>query len=228
MKSFAKFTLVGLLMLFGGQAHAVLIDFEGLNGMPNDGSPIPTASRLSTQLLQTRGVKFSSTDPYVAIVQLGTGHATSGVNAIGGSRNGFISYYSSDPIHISFFIPSDPTQKAITNMVSLRTDLWGGGRQVSLVAYNDQDAVLATVSATDWGGPLLTITHPGIHKVSYFGTTCCGGTAVDDLTFAPLTPVASTNPVPVPGPLPLLGALFAWQSSRKLHKATRGSKPTDA
>jgi hypothetical protein len=229
MKSLAKISLLGLSMLCGGQALALVIDFEGLNGMTYlGGSSIPSASRLSTQLLQTQGVKFSSTDPYVAIVQLGTGHATSGVNGIGGAKNGILSYSSSDPINISFFIPSDPTQKAITTMVSLRPDRWGGGGQVSLVAYNDQDAVLATVSAVDSSGPLLSITHPGIHKVSFIGTTYAGGVAVDDLTFAPLTPVANTNPAPVPGPLPLLGALLTWQSSRKLHKATRGGKQTDA
>ncbi len=146
------------------------------------------------------------------------------MHGIGGAGSGLLSTNINDPITISFFIPTDPTRKAITTMVSLRTDRWGEQRQISLVAYDEKDVTLATLTAVDYNGSLLSITHQGIHKVSFFGTTCCGGAGVDDLFFAPLSPVASTNPLNVPGPLPVLGALSAWHASRKLRHAARAAE----
>jgi hypothetical protein len=81
-----------------------------------------------------------------------------------------LSFNINDPITISLFIPTDPTRKAITTMVSLRTDRWGERRQISLVAYHEKDVMLATLTAVDANGLLLSITHQGIHKVSFFGT----------------------------------------------------------
>jgi len=138
MKPFAKHLVVAsTVLLSAGDARAILIDFEGLSSMTYlGGSPVPTSTRLSTQLLETFGVRFTSTDPYVAVVALGSGHATSGVNGIGGSRNNFLSYSINDPITISFFNPLNPSQMATTNSVSVRSDRAGEGLPISLVAFD--------------------------------------------------------------------------------------------
>jgi hypothetical protein len=215
MKSIAKHLLtVSAVVLSGIEAHATLIDFEGLSSTANDGSTIPVSARLSTQLLESYGVSFTSTDPYVAVVNLGIGHATSGVNGIGGSRDNKLAYYRTDPVTISFFNPLNTSQMATTDSVSVRADLWGSLEPISLVAYDHLGAQLASVTVTDFTGPLLSISTPGIQKVTYFPTSCCGGAALDDLTFGPLTPVAS----PVPGPLSVLGVVTAYCHSKQLRQ----------
>ncbi|HYE14562.1 MAG TPA: hypothetical protein VD968_09000, partial [Pyrinomonadaceae bacterium] len=70
-------------------AGEVLITFESVTGITTtaaypDGSLVPAGARLSTQLQMSDGLSFSSTAGYVALVRLGSGHATSGVNGIGG------------------------------------------------------------------------------------------------------------------------------------------------
>ena len=212
MKTFAKHLVVAsAVLLSAGDARAVLIDFEGLSSMTfYNGNPVPTTARLSTQLLETFGVRFSSTDPYVAVVALGSGHATSGTNGIGGSRSNFLSY--NDPVTISFFDPLNPTHMATTNSVSVRADLWGGGPSISLVAYDQFGAQLAGMTVADRAGPLLSITTPGIQKVIFYPTSCCGTAGLDDLSFGPLNPV----PTAVPGPLPMLGVVSAFYQSKRL------------
>lgn len=214
MKPIVKLLLLAsVLLLSAGDARAILIDFEGLSSMTfYGGSPVPASARLSTQLLETFGVKFASTDPYVAVVAMGSGHATSGVNGIGGSRNNFLSYSINDPITISFFNPLNPSQMATTNSVSVRSDRWGEGRPISLVAYDPFGVQLAGVTVADTAGPLLSITTPGIQKVTFFPASCCGGAGLDDLSFAPLNPV----PIAVPGPLSILGVATVFHRSRHL------------
>ena len=218
MKSFAKHLVVAsAVLLSAGDARAVLIDFEGLSSMTYlDGSSVPTSARISTQLLETFGVRFASTDPYVAVVALGLGHATSGVNGIGGSRNNFLSYSINDPITISFFNPLEPTQMATTNSVSVRSDRAGEGLPISLVAFDQFGAQLAGISVADTAGALLSITTPGIQKVIFYPTSCCGGAGLDDLSFGPLNPVTTA----VPGPLPMLGVATAFYQSKRLRHRT--------
>ena len=68
------------------------ITLEGLPAAPSfiEGSTIPAADTLSDQLLHTDGVEFRSGSgvPYIAVVTLGLGHATSGTNGIGGMSLG--------------------------------------------------------------------------------------------------------------------------------------------
>lgn len=214
MKLIVKLSLLASsLLLSTGEARAILIDFEGMSSMTfYGGSPVPVSARLSTQLLETFGVKFASTDPYVAVVAMGYGHATSGVNGIGGSRNNILSYNINDPITISFFNPLNPSQMATTNNVSVRSDLSGEGRPLSLVAYDPFGVQLAVVTVADRAGPRLSITTSGIQKVTFFPTSCCGGAGLDDLSFAPLDPVPSA----VPGPLSILGVATAFGCGRQL------------
>lgn len=68
-------------------AEPVTVDFESLASMTYwSGNPVPSATRLSTALLDSYGVVLSSesVNPYVAVVNLGVGHAPSGHNGIGG------------------------------------------------------------------------------------------------------------------------------------------------
>jgi RHS repeat-associated protein len=162
------------------------IDFEGLPAAPSfiEGSTIPLADTLSDQLLQTDGVTFRSGSgvPYIAVVTLGLGHATSGTNGIGGMSSATILDYAT-PIIAEFFLPSDATTPAATDFVSIRADNIGDRRTVSLEGYDANGQLLATTSAVDVGGETLTLATPGIHSIKVLGTST---TAFDDLTFAQL------------------------------------------
>jgi len=180
-------------MLVVGQARAqlVVIDFDGLSAMPffDIQNPIPANARLSDAFLLTHGVRFSSGSPYVAVVDLGVGHATSGTNGIGGSTpTGALTYDHHFPIVVSFFDPSDPTQLAVTDFVSVRGDLHGAGQSITLDTFDVNGNLIASFTTTDVGGATLSISAPGIHSVQFLGTQDQGGVALDDLTFNSVTP----------------------------------------
>lgn len=175
-------------------AEITTIDFESVpevspvNGFLND-TPVPPTSRLNTQLLAAYGVRFRSEAPnpgYVALIGLGGGHATSGSNGIGGvNTHNDIRY--GVPTIISFFDPTSPNVAAVTDFVSIRADLFDDGGPLSLEAFDIYRNLLATDSAVDVGGPLLSVQVPGIHAVRLFDV---GGTVGwDDLTFSTLRPV---------------------------------------
>jgi hypothetical protein len=180
-------------MFVAGQARAelIVIDFEGLSAMTFiSGNPIPPSARLSDAFLFTHGVKFSSGSPYVAVVDLGVGHATSGTNGIGGSTpTGVLTYDRQFPIVVSFFDPSDPSMPAVTDFVSVRGDLQGSGQSITLNAFDVDGNLIASFTTTDDGGATLSVSAPGIHSVQFLGTQdVVGGVALDDLTFNRVTP----------------------------------------
>jgi hypothetical protein len=197
MKAAAVFIGSVLCLSAPGRASAdpIVLDFEGLSGMTFfSGNPIPAASQLSDQFLTTFGVRFSSGSPYVAVVNLGLGHATSGINGIGGSTpGGILTYAPANPIIAEFFDPFNPTQPATTDFVSLRIDLLGGsGLFVTLEAFDVDGNLLASQTLPDIGGATLQVAAQGIHSVRYLGTADEGGAAVDDFTFNPVTPTTIT------------------------------------
>jgi hypothetical protein len=184
-------------MFVAGQARAQLrvIDFEGLAAMLfldiND--PIPPSAQLSDAFLFTHGVKFSSGSPYVAVVDLGVRHATSGTNGIGGSTpKGALTYDRNFPIVVSFFDPRNPSRRAVTNFVSVRGDLQGEGQSITLNAFDVDGNLIASFTTTNVRGATLTVSTPGIHSVQFLGTHLGthdeGGVALDDLTFNNVTP----------------------------------------
>ena len=184
-----------VMAVFGvGQVRAELlvIDFEGLSAMTFfSGNPIPPDARLSDAFLLTHGVSFSSGSPYVAVVDLGIGHATSGTNGIGGSTPaGVLTYDRQFPIVVSFFDPSDPSTPAVTDFVSVRGDLLGSGQLVTLNAFDIAGHLIASFTTTDDGGETLSVSAPGIHSVQFLGTNDNAGVALDDLTFNRVTPAA--------------------------------------
>src|SRR5439155_620041 len=84
-----------------------------LGGAFLDGMPVPLDARLGAQLQRSDGVSFSSIAGssivgYVALVNLGSGHATSGVNGIGGVDAADTLRYNSS-ILITFTLPGDPS-----------------------------------------------------------------------------------------------------------------------
>jgi hypothetical protein len=205
--------LPSLLILFVATlpAHAVgttIINFESVPGVtPVNGflnfTPVPANARLNTQLLSTYGVRFRSESPnpdYVALIQLGVGHAPSGSNGIGGiDTNNDIRY--SVPTIISFFDPTSPNLPAVTDFVSIRADLFDDDNPLTLQAFGVNGNLLATDSALDVGGPVLSVQVPGIHSIRLIDVG--SSVAWDDLTFAAL------QVVPEPGSIALgiFGAL---------------------
>jgi hypothetical protein len=197
--------LLFMIVVTTSNAYAalVMLDFEDLNGTSySTGSVIPSYSQLSTQYLNTYGVSFTSSGSYVSVVQLGAGHATSGVNGIAGSTaDGKVSYDTSNPIIATFFTPNNPTIKAVTNFISVRGDLWGSGQNpVTLYAYDISGNLISSNSVFDTGGETLTITANGIHSVKFIGTSDSYGVALDDMSFNNVTPT------PIPPAFLLLGS----------------------
>ena len=169
------------------------LDFENVDSMTfMSRNPIPPSARLSDTYLYTHGVRFSSGSPYVAVVDLGDGHATSGTNGIGGSTpNGVLTYDAQFPIVARFFDSSDPSVPAVTNFVSVRGDLLGSGQVITLNAFGLDGKTIASSSDTDDGGKTLSVSAPGIHTVEFLAPERAGGVALDDFTFAAPTPAGT-------------------------------------
>jgi len=201
-----SFVAAALLADFS-HANLVTIDFDSLTGMSNSpGSSVPSSSQLSDQLLSSDGVVFSSGSSFVAVVNLGAGHATSGVNGIGGTNaSGNLSY--SSPINAAFFLPASPATLAVTNFVSVRADLIGAGGQITLEAFDIHGDSLATDTQVDLGGPTLEISAAGIHSVRFFSDS--NNVAFDDFSFGTL------QAVPEPSSLLLVGFAAVGLISRR-------------
>jgi hypothetical protein len=77
-----KVGLVATTLLFAtplASASTIVLNFDDLSAMGfGAGTPIPVSAQLSTLYRNTFGVSFTSGSPYVAVVNLGFGHATSG------------------------------------------------------------------------------------------------------------------------------------------------------
>jgi hypothetical protein len=212
-------TVVGLLSATSASASPIVLDFEGLAAMTFvSGNPIPDAARLSDQFLAIAGVTFSSGDPYVAVVELGDGHATSGVNGIGGARpGGVLTYDRAFPVVATFFDPANPSVPGVTDFVSVRADLAGEGQLITLNAYDVHGALLQSFTTVNSGGPTLSVTAPGIHSVRFLGTIDTAGAALDDFTFNPVEPAS----IPEPSILTLLSVVAAGGAGLNRLRAVR-------
>ena len=134
-------------------------------------SPVPPESMLSNQLVSTYGTVFTSesANHYMAVVNLGAGHAPSGTNGFGpvDSLNR-LSYGT--PFGISFFLPASPSTPAATDFVSISSDLLADtGQTATLYAYDYFGTLLGTSSAVDNAPFTLSVSSPGIHSVRIVG-----------------------------------------------------------
>ena len=191
-------------------AGADLITFEDVPGVTTvgffAGTPVPAGARLTDQLQVSDGVSFTAAPGYVALVLLGAGHATSGVNGIGGvGASGLLDY---SPFEVTFSVPGDPSTPGVTDFVSIRGDQEAIPGTATLEAYGITGGLLGSMTTDDVpGGLTLSRSLPGIHSIRVSDTS--GTIAFDDLNLDMPTVTA----VPEPGSLALLtvagAALFA-------------------
>jgi hypothetical protein len=182
-----------------------VVDFEAIPGITvmnafGDGCcVIPLGARLSTQLQMSHGVTFSSVAGYVAVVRLGTGHATSGSNGIGGVNVANVLKYNSAVV-ITFNVPGSPSTPGMTDFVSIRGDTNPATGRATMEAFDAEGTLLATVTAADTSvGLTLTIATPNIHSIRV--TQTLSNIAYDDLQFNSPTPVRTLErPVASAGP----------------------------
>lgn len=198
-------------------AVPIVVNFDDLAAMPffETGQPIPASARLYDQMMPTLGVLFTSGSACVAVVDLGPDHTTSGLNGIGGATaDGNLTYARTSPLVIRFCEPGNPSVPAVTNFVSIRADLWGGGLPITLNAYDVHGTLVDSDTTADLGGATLTVSGPGIHAVQFLGTSDLGGVACDDLTFNP------TAVIPEPTSLLLASLGFGLVSAvRRFRKS---------
>ena len=205
MRTQTRFVLMGVQLLIGlltlppqpSWAEPIVLDFEELDATAVSWDVVPNSAKLSDQYLNTYGVSFQSlSKPYVAVVYLSEGFATSGTNGItsvsGDDRQ---VYDAGNPLFASFYDPANPSTPGVTDFVSLRGDTFGYPEQtVTLEAYDLDGSLLDTHSVSDVGGQTLSVSAVGIHTVKFIGPDIqpygeLGGVGLDDFTFNPITPI---------------------------------------
>ena len=191
-----------LLLAGSSYGQPVTVDFESFNGMSFfGGTPVPASAQLSSQLLSSHGLLFSSDSgsPFVAVVALGANHATSGINGIGGvDSSGLLSYGTA--FRIEFFLPSNPAVPAVTDFFSIRGDLIANGNHpVTLEAFDVTGGLLGSMTQIDSQPWTLSFAGAGIHSVHISQAPVAFSAAFDDLTFNALVAV------PEPSAFALLG-----------------------
>jgi hypothetical protein len=199
-------------------AVGITLDFESVPGVTpdpdfGDGGSAPASARLNNQLLSTFGVLFRTEIPnpdYIALINLGVGHATSGSIGIGSVNVADQNKYEL-PMLISFFDPANTSTMAVTDFVSIRGDLWPNGGMVTMQAFDPHGVLLGSTSLVDNGGTVLSLSVANIQSVRI--TETVSTVAWDDLTFNPLVPV------PEPGSVVLLGlGAVALMFARRLRR----------
>lgn len=190
-------TLVGLCVWTAPAANAatVTVSFDDLPAAYYwPGTLVTGDARLTNQLLQSHGVTFSSTAGFAGVVNLGSGHATSGTHGLSGTgQAGGVSF--SDTITLTFFDPQTQTV-GVTDWVSVHTDRWGDGQTVRMQAYDAFGHLLAEDVQVDKGNAILSISATNIHTVLLWGSST---SAFDDLSYNSV----AAMPVPEPSSLAL-------------------------
>jgi hypothetical protein len=148
------------------------------------------------------------------VVALGGSHATSGINGIGGvDQNGMLLY--SGPIRIEFSLPSSPSIPAVTDFVSIRSDLIAnGGHPITLEAFNVNGGLLGSMTRLDNQPWTLSVANPGIHSVRISQAPVVLSAEFDDFSFNPVVavPEPSTALLSGVGALVMLGFLRRGKS----------------
>ncbi|HEY2882601.1 MAG TPA: hypothetical protein VGJ15_09210 [Pirellulales bacterium] len=190
---------------------AVTIDFETVPGVTavgfSAGTGVPPSGQLSSQLLSDGVVFGSTTAQYVALVDLGSGHATSGVQGIGGvtptgGGNAVLDY---SPIFVTFFLPNTATTAA-TDSVSIKIDQIPIAGNVFLKAFDINGNLVGSDSELDTDQRALTVAAAGIHSIEFYSESQT--VAFDDLTFGdPLVEVHADAAA-----APEAGSIFIWST----------------
>lgn len=192
-------SLATALLVATAPLHAqTVVNFDSFTGMANAPNQlVPGASQLGTQLLGL-GVRFSSFSDYIAVVNLGVGHATSGALGVGGTTaDGRLSYFA--PIRVTFWDPANSAVQGVTNFVQIRGDLAPIAGTVTMKAFDPLGVLLGTVTVNDIGGSTLTFNGANVHSVEITGSS--GTVAFDDLQFGAVTAVpGGGDPAVVPEP----------------------------
>jgi hypothetical protein len=239
---FGAVAAIAISLLSYAHAWAITINFDpqdtpgdlpaGLTAMSNSpGSAVPTDAELSDQY-DSDGVLFSSSSPFVAVVDIGSAVA-SPPNGIGGvTSDGLLSY--ADPITFTFVVPGTTTP-GVTGNVSIEADADGiPGQYAKLSAFDIHGNLLDSQTLNDVGSEVWSIDVAGIHSAVFdFPTTSAGvpttgspfgngtGIALDDLTFGTVGATGPTGPSAVPLPaaawsaMMLLALLATVQSLRR-------------
>jgi hypothetical protein len=190
-----------------------VLDFEGplpLGLTPMSfwqGTPVPADAKVTDQYLSL-GLEVSGG----ALINLGWGHAPSGVNGLGGfDANDLLDYEY--PVAFLFFAPGDKSRPATTDYFAFTQDRYGDSyNDITLTAFDLDGNVVGASSYTEvanLASPLI-ITGLGqfhsvaVHQSQYNRGT--GGIGIDLVTFGDLQ-VADVDPnsVPEPATLDLLG-----------------------
>ena len=201
-----KFVLV-ILMLFvlAGNVWANIIDFEdplpdGLSAMSTfiSGNTVP-GSAIIADKYSDMGIVFEN----AALVELGFGHAPSGINGIGGiDSDGNLDYGAL--ITVNFVTPVNGSD-GVTDYFSVTTDLLGdSGNTITLSGYDIDGNYIGSSGFTEGsGGTVVELTGIGyFHSVvidETYGIT--GGIALDLVEYGDVVPEPAS--VPAPGALML-------------------------
>jgi len=204
--TFASLTFVAISLIAALPAQADTINFESVPGLTPGpaGGVVPVSARLSNQLA-SQGVLFNSASGvgYVALVSIGA-QATSPPNVISGVNAANVVNFS--PFLVNFVVPSNPSMAGVTDFVSIRGDLAGTGRPITLEAFGINGNLLGSTTQPDSGGATLSLSVAGINSIRV--TPSQFNVVFDDLMFN--TPIAAgttpTTPPPsaVPEPTTML------------------------
>ncbi len=199
-----KFGLICLgLIVLAGNLWANIIDFEDL--LPSSLSAMSTfisgntvpGSAIIADKYSDMGIVFEN----AALVELGFGHAPSGINGIGGiDSDGNLDYGALITVNfVSLVNGSD----GVTDYFSVTTDLLGySGNTITLYGYDIDGNYIGSSGFTEGsGGTVVELTGIGyFHSViidETYGIT--GGIALDLVEYGDV--VAYPSIVPAPGAL---------------------------
>ncbi len=199
--------------------RAAVIDFEsplpgGLvaNGSFASGAPVSANAEITNQY-ESLGVLLSTVNGsnYVALIDLGTGHAPSGTNGIGPVDSAGDIDYTLD-LDIFLVVPGTVTP-AVTDSISIQGDEISEPGNVIFTAYDLLGNEITSGVQPDTPGGTYSLSAAGIHEFRIHSES--GTVAYDNLQFD--TPAGQTS-TPEPSTWGLLaGALaagLAWKKGK--------------
>ncbi len=153
-----------------------------------------TEAQLTSQF-ESLGAIFNTIggSPYAALIDLGTGHATSGTNGTGTVSSANALDYTLD-LDILLVVPGTLIP-AVTDTISIRGDKIPSFGNVIYSAYDTLGNLVASGVTQDQGGSTFSLSAPGIHEFRPHSMN--GDVAYDDLVFdTPAAPGPSGAPEP--------------------------------